>query len=334
LPEAGDEPDLPDEKDFTMNNKLVTQNLVMGIDVCKARLDVVLKGKHYQYDNNEKGIIALLEFAKKNRVEKLVCEATGGYEIPLIMLCNEHKLLICRVNPRQVRDYAKASGKLAKTDKLDAKILVEFAGVFELQPTDISGSFSLSSLVRHRLNLVEQKAINLKQHGNIIDCKIKISLEKVIAILDEEISDIDGQIADKIDSDNELNKKANLLKSFVGIGDKITAILLAELPELGTISNGKITALAGLAPYNSDSGMKNGKRSIRGGRKIPRNALYMGSLVAMRYNPVISKYYKMLRAKGKCFKSAITACMHKILVILNSMLKNNQEWNEKYVSQH
>lgn len=263
----------------------------------------------------------------------MVCEATGGYEMSLIMLCNKHKILIFRVNPRQVRDYAKASGKLAKTDKLDAKILVEFAKVFELQPTDISGNYPLSSLVRHRLNFVEQRSINLKQHGKTNDEKIRISLEKIIVALDEEIANIDVQISALIKSDNNLNKKERILKSFIGIGDKTAAILLAELPELGTISAGKISALTGLAPFNSDSGMKTGKRSIRGGRKVPRNALYMATLVATRHNPVIHNYYNRLKEKGKCFKQAITACMHKVLIIINTMLKNNQEWNKNYVNQ-
>ncbi len=302
------------------------ENVIMGIDVSKDKLDVSLNSTHYQYNNDDTGINSLLEFACEQKVNKLICEATGGYEINLICQSNQRNILIYRVNPRQVRDFAKASGKLAKTDKIDAKILVDFAKVFPTQTTDISSNISLMELIRHRQNMALAKADNLKRHQKTFSEHVKISLERMIEYFDEEISICEIKIKKMIDSDNNLKEKDNIIQSFCGIGYITAGVLLAEMPEIGTLNSREIAALAGVAPFNRDSGKKSAKRSINGGRKILRNAIYIAATVAIRHNMQIKQFYTRLIEQKKPFKVAITAVMRKILVILNAMVKNNQMW--------
>ena len=214
---------------------------------------------------------------------------------------------------------------------------MEFAEVFakniDLQHTDLSDNFALSELVRNRQILVAARADNLKRHGKTYSDFVRASLEKIIAQLDEEIIAFDEQIKKRTNGDNTLKNKDNILQSFCGIGSVTASVLLAEMPELGTLDGKKIAALAGLAPYNADSGRKSGKRAIKGGRKIVRNAIYMAALTAIRHNEVMKSFYNRLKEQKKPFKIAITAVMRKILLTLNAMLKNNQQWNENFIPQ-
>ncbi|MET0156034.1 MAG: IS110 family transposase [Rickettsiales bacterium] len=320
--------DFTDERDFTMNEAVIT----MGIDVSKDKLDVFCQEKHYQYSNDKEGIKSLIDFCRKKNVAKLVCEATGGYEVALVLACNAEKLPIARINPRQARDFAKAGGKFAKTDRMDARMLEDFLRVFDPKATDVSASAELSAWVRHRQTLVDQRADAKKRHGKATQAEIQSSIEKLIECLDEGIAEADGKIKETIEKDDGTAKKKEVLQSFCGVGPVAAATLLAELPELGKVSQAQIAALAGVAPLNADSGRKTGRRAIRGGRKIVRNSLYMAAVSAARHNKKCAEYYQRLAAKGKSFKQAIVAVMRKILLTLNAMIKNNQRWNENYSS--
>jgi transposase len=307
------------------------QNVIMGVDISKECLDISLNNMHYQYDNNDCGIKKLLNLAKKNNIGKIICEATGGYETALICSCNLADIVICRVNPRQVRDFAKASGKLAKTDKIDAKILVEFAGIFNTRPTNILDNINILECVRQRSILVSTKSDIKKRCAKVGDQFIKTSLQKIIATIEAEIIAFDVKIRTMIEASQSLKNNYNILQSFCGVGATTSAIILAEIPEIGTLSSQEICALTGLAPYNKDSGKKSSKRSIRGGRKPVRNALYMAATVAVRHNAKIKSFYNNLLGRNKPFKLAITAVMRKIIIILNAMVKNNMIYSQNHI---
>lgn len=306
-----------------MKNAVITA----GIDVSKDKLDVYCQKKYYEYANDKGGIKSLIAFCRKKDVEKLICEATGGYEIPLVLACNAEKLPISRINPRQGRDFAKASGKLAKTDRIDARTLDEFLRAFDCKTTDISANAELSAWVRHRETLVAERADAKKRHAKSTLPGVQAQLEKLIACLGEQIAEAEEKIEEIIENDNKNAQKREILQSFRGVGAVVSSVVIAELPEIGQVSAAQIAALAGVAPYNADSGKKTGKRCIRGGRKIVRNALYQAALVAKGHNSEMKKYYEKLVEKGKSFKQAIVAVMRKILITLNSMVKNNQKWN-------
>ena len=306
-----------------MKNAVIT----MGIDVSKDKLDVYCQGKYYKYDNKREEIKSLVAFCRNKGVEKLICEATGGYEIPLVLACNAEKLPISRINPRQGRDFAKATGKLAKTDKIDARTLDEFLRVIDCKTTDISANSELSAWVRHRETLVAQRADAKKRHAKSTLSGVQAQIEKLIECLSEQITEAEEKIEEIIENDNKNAQKRDILQSFSGVGAVVSSVVIAELPEIGQVSSAQIAALVGVAPYNADSGKKTGKRCIRGGRKIVRNALYLAALVAKGHNSRMKKYYEKIVKKGKSFKQAIVAVMRKILVTLNSMVKNNQKWN-------
>lgn len=304
--------------------------IIMGIDISKNKLDISIKNKHYQYTNSNIGIAKLIKFAKNNNVDKIICEATGGYELNLIDHCNKADILIYRVNPRQVRDFARASGVLAKTDKIDAEILTKFATFVDLIPTNIQNNLELVELTRHRQSLVEQKANILKRYKQVTQSSIKISIENIINSLEIEILLFEEKISKIIEDDQDFSAKNNILRSIPGIGPAVSSILISEMPELGNSTPQKIAALAGLAPYNRDSGKSCKTRSIKGGRKNVRNALYMAALAAIRHNSKIKSFYQRIFDNKKIFKIAIVAAMRKILVIANSMIQNNQKWNYDY----
>jgi transposase len=306
-----------------MKNTVITS----AIDVAKDKLDVYCQGKYYKYANDKEGIESLIEFCRKNNVEKLICEATGGYEIALVLACNAENLPIVRINPRQARDFAKASGKLAKTDAIDARTLDDFLRVFDPKATDISANVEISGWVRHRETLVKQRADAKKRHAKATLPGVQSQIEKLIECLDEQILEADEKIKESVEQDAEAAKKDEILQSFCGVGPVSATTIVAELPEIGKVSAAQIAALVGVAPYNCDSGRKTGKRSIRGGRKIVRNALYMAALSSIKHNQKIKKYYEKRLNDGKSFKQAIVAAMRKILITLNSMVKNNQKWN-------
>jgi transposase len=256
-------------------------------------------------------------------------EASGGYERLVIAELLDRGYHVALANPRQVRDFAKATGILAKTDALDARVLARFGQV--VQPRCLekpSGSQTeLQQLVERRRQLIELRTAESNRLEHATAKVAKRSIQAVLKLLEKQTEELEEQISKLVDKHPDWKQKADILKSVPGIGDVTAFSLLAELPELGQLNREQVAALAGLAPYNHDSGKLKGKRAISGGRAEVRTALYMASLAAACHNPAIRPFYTRLRAAGKCFKIAITACMRKLLTILNTMIKNNAAWS-------
>lgn len=306
-----------------------TPNCYIGIDVSKATLDVFVlpSGKYMQFKNDSLGWKKLIQKSTLLTPTLLVMEATGGYEKPVAQALAKAALPVCVINPRQVRDFAKSLGKLAKTDKVDAQVIALFAEKITPTPNVVcdEGQQQLSEYNTRRRQLVDM----ISQEKNRLDKAnpdVKKSLKRIIRTLEKEVDDINKALQKCIEADPQMTQTKNLLRSAKGVGPVVAAGLLAELPELGKLSAKQITALAGLAPYNHDSGKLRGQRTIWGGRAAVRTTLYMATLVATRHNPAIKAFYQRLCLAGKKKKVALTACMHKFLIILNAMVKHNQPW--------
>lgn len=301
----------------------------IGIDVSKATLDVFISSlkKHMVFQNTLAGITSLSKKCKKLTNPEFVLEATGGYEKLVVHTLMNLNFPVSVINPRRVRDFGKALGKLAKTDKIDAEIIAFFGETFkpEAQKMLSEKQQSLSENSHRRRQLIDM----LTMERNRLDKATKTtkkSIETIIKALEKELKAIDASQNKSIQEDSELTEKSALLKTVKGVGPVVSASLLSDLPELGTLTSKQITALVGLAPYNRDSGALRGKRSIWGGRSYVRCICYMATLVAIRYNPQIKPFYERLVAAGKKKKVAMVACMHKLIIIMNAMLKNKQPW--------
>lgn len=307
----------------------MSQPAFVGIDVSKDLLEVhILPSKeHFQVSYDPKGVDQIVQRLQSLHLQVIVMEATGGYEQDLANeLCLADLDKICIVNPRNVRDFARATKQLAKTDAIDAKILALYGQTFKLEPQALPDPAQqrLKNLVRRRQQLVKARTAENNRLHQARDTWIKASLQRIIATLDQEIKDVDLQIKQTIKQNPTWYGKAQSLKKLKGIGDASAFSLLASLPELGTVNRRKIAALAGLAPFNHDSGKLRGKRMISGGRADVRKALYMPALVASQHNITIRNFYLKLINAGKPPKLALTACMRKLLIILNANLKNYQ----------
>ena len=299
----------------------------VGIDVSKDRLDVAVLGEErvWQVNNTQEGIASLVEEMKELCPELIVVEATGGYQRAAVEALFHAGLVVAVVNPARVRQFARACGLLAKTDKLDAQVLAVFGQ--RVQPRRYEGKSEaerqLSSLLVRRRQLEEM----LKAEQNrlrTISQSLRGSVERIIACLKEEKKTLDEQIRDFLAEQKAWQEQTKILSSAPGVGMVTTATLLAELPELGKLDRKKIAALVGVAPMNFDSGRKRGYRKTKGGRGDVRSVLYMSTLVATRYNPLIQAQYQQLLKRGKEKKVALTACMRKFLTILNAMLRDKQ----------
>jgi transposase len=299
----------------------------VGIDVSKDKLDVAIFGEKlaWQVENTKEGIQKLVQQMQKICPELVVVEATGGYQRAVVDALFQAGLGVVMVNPARVRQFARACGLLAKTDKLDAFVLAEFGQ--RVQPKRYEGK----SEAEKQLNawLVRRKQVEemLKAEQNrlrTISPALHSSLERIIAILKEEKKRIDEQIQQFLNEHKAWHEQSEILTSAPGVGMVTTATLLAELPELGKMDRKKIAALVGVAPMNYDSGRKRGYRKTKGGRTDVRSVLYMSTLVATRYNPLIQPQYQQLLKRGKEKKVALTACMRKFLTILNAMARDQQ----------
>jgi transposase len=299
----------------------------VGIDISRDTLDMAVYGedKLWQFKNNPKDIARLCSLMNKVKPALVVFEATGGYEMPLYIALCEAGLPAAPVNPRQVRDFAKATGKLAKTDALDAKVIARFASVMLPDPRPIPESQEIKEIVARRNQLVQMIVAEKNRLHNARE-KIKERIQTHIQWLEEELDSTNKELALSIEGNPEWQKKNALLQNVPGVGPVLATTLLSDLPELGKLNRKQIAALAGVAPLNRDSGSMRGKRAIWGGRATVRASLYMGTLVAARYNPVISQLYQRLLEAGKCKKVALVACMRKLLTILNSMVRYNTKW--------
>lgn len=302
----------------------------IGIDISKAQLDVyVLPCKaYYQFPNDEHGISTLLTLAHKTYPDAFFAmEATGGYERLLTHTLATAELPACVINPRQVRDFAKSTGRLAKTDRVDAHMIALFAEKLQPEP---NVHFNESQEAIEALNVRRSQLIGLitceKNHREHANGSVKLSVDRAIQWLEKELEAIDQLLSERIQTDPEMKAKCDLLCTAKGISIKTASALLATIPELGVLDAKQIASLAGVAPHNCDSGQSRGKRKIWGGRAAVRRALFMATLVATRYNPTIKAFYQRLCATGKPKMTAIVACMRKLLCILNAMIKHHQPW--------
>jgi transposase len=299
----------------------------VGIDVSKDRLDVAVLGERLekQVANTSQGIAQLVEWMQDLQPELIVVEATGGYQRAVAEALFWAGLVVAVVNPARVRQFARACGLLAKTDKLDAQVLAVFGQ--RVQPRRYEGKSEtgkqLSALLVRR-NQVEEMLKAEQNRLRTISPSLRGSVERMIAHLKEEKKRLDEQIRDLLKEQKAWQEQTEILGSMPGVGMVTTATLLAELPELGKMDRKKIAALVGVAPMNYDSGRKRGYRKTKGGRGDVRSVLYMSTLVATRYNPLIQTQYQQLLKRGKLKKVALTACMRKMLTILNAMLRDGQ----------
>jgi transposase len=301
----------------------------VGVDISKAHLDIGINpgGEGWRETNTGDGIERVVEKLKALQPSLIVLEATGGYEVDFATALALAGLPVAVVNPRQVRDFAKSLGKLAKTDRLDAGVLARFAQAIRPEARYLPDpqARELQALVNRRKQIIEIR-VGEKNRLSTAHTKIKPSIEKVIEFLTKELEQLDDDIHDQIRRSDIWREKDDLLQSVPGVGKVLSTTLLADLPELGQLNRKQIAALAGLAPYNCDSGLMKGKRAIWGGRAPVRNTLYMAALSASRCNPVIRRFFAHLIKQGKVFKVAITACMRKLLTILNAMIRSMQKW--------
>jgi transposase len=297
----------------------------VGIDVSKERLDIAVLGekKASQVGNDEVGIAKLVMKMQKLKPELIVVEATGGYQRAVVFGLYEAGLPVAVVNPARVRQYARASGLLAKTDKLDAFNLAEFGKQMKprrFEAKSESGRYISALLVRRRQ--VEEMLKAEKSRLRTVHKDMRGSVERMIETLKEEIKQLEKELDKFMKAHEDWQAQEQILTSAKGVGRITAATLLAELPELGKLDRKKIAALVGLAPMNADSGKKRGYRKTKGGRIEVRNVLYMSTLVATRYNPLIKVQYQELLRRGKVKKVALTACMRKFLTILNAMMRD------------
>ena len=301
-----------------------------GVDVSKARMDVAVRPADdgWTVSNDDAGIRQLVSRLKTLKPAMVVLEATGGLELPLVAALAVDELPVVVVNPRQVRDFARATGKLAKTDTLDAMVLAHFGEAVRpaVRPLRDAETQALSSLTTRRHQLVTMLVSEKNRLSTAITVAVRSSIEAHIEWLQSELDDLDRDLRQTLRQSPVWREKDNLLRSVPGVGPQVSLTLLAYLPELGTLNRKQIAALVGVAPFNRDSGSLRGRRAVWGGRSRVRAVLYMGALVAARYNPVIRNFYQRLLAAGKPKKLALTACMRKLLVILNSMLKYRSAW--------
>lgn len=303
-----------------------------GIDVSKQHLDVCWESNQQRLSNDTAGWSELIAKLKVAGVDLVVVEATGGYERGLLLALQQADIAVARVNPRQARDFAKALGILAKTDVLDARTLRDFADVLARHPdrakfitplVDEQRTL-LAALMTRRRQLVEMRVAEHQRLEQATAAAAK-SIRTVLKTLDRQIEQIDRDIDQQLDQ--HFKEQRRLLDSVKGIGPITTLTLLAALPELGQLGRKAIAKLAGLAPLADDSGKRRGVRRIWGGRADVRTALYMATLSAMRYNPVIAAHYRRLLAAGKPKKVAMVACMRKLLTILNAMMRDRATWD-------
>jgi len=310
-----------------------------GIDIAKRGFDLAFepKRKVQHFDNNAKGIAQCCKLLKRRQPELIVMEPTGGYEVALVTQLQAAGLKVAVVNARRIREFARATGRLAKTDKLDAEILARYSAVLKPKPQEPldEQSRTLKALVARRHQLVTMHTAEANRLEHASNTGVKESLDTVLKTIEDQIETIEQQIAEQIESRPELKNKTRQLQSTPGIGPTTAALLVTELPELGRLNRRQIAALVGVAPINRDSGTYRGKRMTGGGRRDLRARLFMPMLSAIRFNPAIANFYRRLLDKGKAKMTAVIAAMRKLLTILNLMIATNESWDpEKACPNH
>ena len=310
----------------------------VGIDLAKGSFQAAADGDlpaarfNVSFTYDAAGIAQLLERLKALDVQLIVMEATGGLERKLAAELSEAGYTIAVINPRQARDFAKAIGKLAKTDKVDADVLAQLARILKpaARPLPSAEQLRLKELSARRRQLIHMRTSELNRQQQTSLKEVSKSIKNHITMLDREIAKIEKQIADLIDSNSDWKNKADLMDSVKGIGPDTAHVILAELPEIGTLSKRQVASLAGLSPHAFESGQFKGQSKIWGGRAPVRSALFMGTLAATVHNPIIKCFYDRLVAAGKKKMVALTACMRKLLTILNAIVRTGIKWNPEF----
>ena len=314
-----------------MTNVKMSKSIInVGIDVGKFKLDVFIHEKDifFQVDNSPEGIKQVLRRLSYYHVERLVMEATGRYEFSMAEAAYLKNIPVCIAKPLNVRRYAGATDQLAKTDKIDAALIAEYAAVIKPKMS-IEKSKTLiiiKDLLSRRRQLMNMRTKELNRI-KIMGKAFEVSCKRMIRMFDKEIERMEIQLNKHVVEQEEWSEKKEILLTAPGVGNTLVYTILADLPEIGTLNNKEISALVGVAPMNRDSGKMRGKRRIKGGRSGVRSTLYMATLSATLCNPLIKSFYNRLLAKGKVKKVAITACMRKFITILNAMVRNNEQWN-------
>ena len=302
----------------------------VGIDVSKAWVDVAVRptGEAWRVNQDQEGGEALVLRLQAMSPQCIVMEATGGYEAPIAAALGAAGLPVAVVNPRQVRDFARSQGKLAKTDRLDAAVIAHFG-----QASGVTGQAlrspearALEGLVARRRQIIQMRTAEQQRRQRALPV-VREGIEEVIALLNRQVKEIDDELGRRLRESPLWREREDLLRSVPGIGPATVFSLLAELPELGSLDRREAAAVVGVAPLNRDSGKHRGSRRCWGGRGRVRAALYMAALVGVRYNPTLKEFYERLLRAGKPKKVALTACMRKLLTILNAMLKHHTAWN-------
>ena len=302
----------------------------VGIDVSKAWVDVAVRptGEAWRVNQDQEGGEALVLRLQAISPQCIVMEATGGYEAPIVAALGAAGLPVAVVNPRQVRDFARSQGKLAKTDRLDAAVIAHFG-----QASGVTGQAlrspearALEGLVARRRQIIQMRTAEQQRRQRALPV-VREGIEEVIALLNRQVKEIDDELGRRLRESPLWREREDLLRSVPGIGPATVFSLLAELPELGSLDRREAAAVVGVAPLNRDSGKHRGSRRCWGGRGHVRAALYMAALVGVRYNPTLKEFYERLLRAGKPKKVALTACMRKLLTILNAMLKHHTAWN-------
>jgi transposase len=313
---------------------MAEENVYIGIDVSKAWLDVAVEPseEYWRVENNVQSIAELSSRLSGLKPKYIVVEATGGYEAKLVEHLCTAKLPVARVNPGRVRKFAQGLNWLAKTDKIDAKLLARFGEKANPRLTKLPSEDEkrLSALVKRRKQVLEML---VSEHNRLetADPDVLPYIQDSMTMLQKQLDELDQAIRSLIDNTPDLKGKQDLLLSVPGVGQVTASTLASQLPELGTCDRKEIATLVGVAPFCHESGKKHGKRFIKGGRPYIRSVLYMATLSATRFNPVIRVFYKRLIDFGKETKVALVACMRKLLTILNAIIRNHQPWNPSFV---
>lgn len=302
----------------------------IGIDVSKDQLDVHVRPSDdaFAVGRDGEGLAALIERVGQLDPYLVVLEATGGFELTVAAALVAAGIPLAVVNPRQIRDFARATGQLAKTDALDAKAIARFAEAVRPEPRAVPDeqARALGELVARRRQVIEMMTAERNRRRQLTNRRLIKSVDRLLAVLLKELAALDRDVGDGIRGTPVWRERDQLLRSVPGIGDVVSRTLIADLPELGSLDRKQIAALVGVAPLNRDSGKMRGRRTIWGGRAKVRSALYMAALVASRHNPVLAAFYQRLVSAGKAKKLAITAVMRKLLTILNAIIRDRRPW--------
>jgi transposase len=305
----------------------------VGIDVAKRHLDVAVRptGEQIRFANDPAGVAALVAWLTPRAPTRIVLEATGGWEREAVVALTAAGLAAAVVNPRQAHDFAKATGRLAKNDALDAAGLAHFGEALgpPVRPVPSSEVEALQALLTRRRQLLDMLTMETNRLGSCRDDAMQQDLQAHIAWLQQRVAKTDAELQSQIEASEAWQAKVDLLQSIPGIGPVSSQTLLAEMPELGTLTGKQVAALAGLAPYDDDSGTRRGQRSIRGGRARVRSVLYMAALTAVRHNPALRRFHHRLKQAGKKAKVILTAVARKLLVVANAVLKDERPWDPK-----